>query len=482
MTTIARSLVSASGGWQRVHHWVALCAIALVAIAVASPPAAHAANARRQLEVQNHTSEPVRVFVAYHSITPGERWEWFNTDDTTSWLLQPGQRTLLVDRGFKINADLVRIRARAEKTGRTWNWGEVFIGSAAPGPSRVVGKTLLTVWAEDGLAQFSDRHTRRTLAVKNETKETLTICVAYHTRTAEGSWGWQNPDCQSNWTFKPGEHSNLAIDNKRISANAIKIYARSAAGDRVWVLDRDKALFVGDYEGTGGFQGTYTYTFTEANGRRFAPLVLRAVRLNPPKVAAGRSVEVIIEYTVDGFDAGTQRRIQEEQRIERDGKVLGSFQHIVHRAPGSYRSRRRINIPLLTDPGEYRIVGAVTLGRQVKGFLGVHIKPVPPATAQQVGLTGPQGALVADVVPDSPGARGGLKPGDIITRFNDRAVDTYRQLLDYTAGTASGTTVTLSIIRDGAEQGVTVTLGAPPKDFPKPRVASKSVTLTVTNP
>ena len=90
--------------------------------------------------------------------------------------------------------------------------------------------------------------------------------------------------------------------------------------------------------------------------------------------------------------------------------------------------------------------------------------------------------FLADVMPDTPAARGALKPGDIITRFNDRAVDTYRQLLYYTAATASGTTVTLSIIRGGSEQVVTVTLGAPPKDFLKPRVASKSVTLTVTNP
>ena len=102
--------------------------------------------------------------------------------------------------------------------------------------------------------------------------------------------------------------------------------------------------------------------------------------------------------------------------------------------------------------------------------------------AHEAGLDGKGGAFVVKVKEGSPAARGGLKPDDIITRFNDRAVDTYRQLLDYTGGTASGTTVTLSMIRGGSEQVVTVTLGAPPKDFPKPRVASKSVTLTVTNP
>ncbi len=482
MTTIGCPLVSASGGWQRVHHWVALCAIALVAIAVASPPAAHAANARRQLEVQNHTAEPVRVFVAYHSITPGERWEWFNTDDTTSWLLQPGQRTLLVDRGFKINADLVRIRARAEKTGRQWNWGEVLIGVAGRGHSRVVGKTLFTIWAEEGLPLFSNRHTRSNLAVKNETAETLTVCVAYHTRDAEGAWGWQNTDCGVHWVIAPGKHSYLKHNGKRITANAVKVYALNDSSNRAWTDHRDEAIFIGDYEGTGGVEGSYTYAFTKANARRFDPLILRAVRLNPLTVSAGKSVEVVMEYTLDKFFSGKEPAIREEQRIERAGKVIGRFKNTVRRRPGTYRSKRTIRIPIIAEPGDYTVVGSVVMGRRVKSFLGVHVKPVTPEIAKQRGLKGTEGALVVDVKDGSPAREAGVRKNDVIVKFGDRTVKTPKAILRYTAEGSPGAKVALTVIRRGKERVIKVVLGKPPAGIPKQRVASKKVALRVTAP
>ena len=204
---------AADNYWRRLLRYLILCS-SLVFL-MAGGQVAHAANARRQLEVQNHTSEPVRVFVFYHTISQAGQWGWYNTDNKTTWLLDPGERTTLVDQGFILNADLIRIRARAEQSGRTWDWGELFIGSAGRGPSRLLGKTLFTVWAEDGLPLFSNRHTRRQLAVKNETADTLTICVAYHTYLSDGTWGWQNTDCKHNWTFKPGQHSYLIPASRR---------------------------------------------------------------------------------------------------------------------------------------------------------------------------------------------------------------------------------------------------------------------------
>ena len=363
MTTVDRLLGPASGGWRRVHHWGVWCAIALVAFAVASPQAAQAANSRSQIEIQNHTIEPVRVFVAYRSISPNGQFGWFNTKDETTWVLQPGDRTLLVDRGFTVNADIIRIRARGEKTGRQWNWGQLFIGSFVRGASRVKGKKLFTIWTEEGLAQFSDRHTRRTIAVKNETKETLTVCVAYHAKAAKGAWGWQNTKCETPSTFKPGEKRTLRHEGSYVRANAIKVHARNASGDRVWVLDRDKALFVGDYEGTGGFQGTYTYTITEADGLRNAALTLQSVRLTPATVGSGHTVEVVMDYEVGGVLSRKERQVKEEQRIERAGKVVGRYTNTVLRQPGVYRTKRKVTIPLLADLGKYTVVGSVTAGK-----------------------------------------------------------------------------------------------------------------------
>ena len=43
-----------------------------------------------------------------------------------------------------------------------------------------------------------------------------------------------------------------------------------------------------------------------------------------------------------------------------------------------------------------------------RSYLGVTIQEVTPAIAKAIGLNGPQGALVGDVTPNSPGAEGGI--------------------------------------------------------------------------
>jgi hypothetical protein len=443
---------------------------------------AHAANARRQLEVQNHTSEPVRVFVAYHTITNSGQWVWRNADFSRWWILKPGQRSALNDQGFIINADLIRIWARGEKSGRTWDWGELFIGSAARGPSRVVGKTLFTIWSEDGLPLFSNRHTRRQVAVKNATSETLIICVAYHTYRPDGTWGWQNTDCNVHWTFKPGEHSYLAIDDVRINANAVKIAARSVSGDRVWSEHRDEPFFVGDFEGTGGVKGSTTYTFTEDRARGYEPLALLSVKLKPPAVKAGLSVGVVMEYMVDGLSAGEAHSVREEQRVVHAGKVVARFSSTARRPPGSYRSTRKINIPIVAQPGTYTIVASVSTGRKVNGFLGVHLRALTPEMARKAGLKGKGGALVDRVKRGSPAHESGLKKGDVILALDGQPVDSREKLVSLLSSKEPKTTVALTVLRKGSQRKIKATLGEPPKGASTYRSASKRATLKVLAP
>ena len=67
-------------------------------------------------------------------------------------------------------------------------------------------------------------------------------------------------------------------------------------------------------------------------------------------------------------------------------------------------------------------------GKVSRGWLGVQIQKVTPELAESFHLDSEKGALVADVVEDSPADRAGIKTGDIILSFNGREVDSMRKL------------------------------------------------------
>jgi serine protease Do len=61
-------------------------------------------------------------------------------------------------------------------------------------------------------------------------------------------------------------------------------------------------------------------------------------------------------------------------------------------------------------------------GKVSRGWLGVQIQEVTPAIAASLGLQGEHGAIVAVVTQNSPGAKAGLKQGDVILSFNGSEV------------------------------------------------------------
>ncbi len=97
------------------------------------------------------------------------------------------------------------------------------------------------------------------------------------------------------------------------------------------------------------------------------------------------------------------------------------------------------------------------------GWLGLKIQDVTPDMAHAMGLSNTRGAVVAWVWPDGPAEKAGLRPGDVIFRFEeDHPADERRLLRDIT-GNPPGRKVSLGVIRAGQTIDVATTLGEWPR-------------------
>jgi serine protease Do len=97
-------------------------------------------------------------------------------------------------------------------------------------------------------------------------------------------------------------------------------------------------------------------------------------------------------------------------------------------------------------------------GKVTRGWLGVSIQPLSRELAQAFGLEDDRGALVTDVVKESPAEKGGLKNGDIILEFDGKKIQLMHDLPRMVAATPVGKKVPMVVLRDAKRQELTVTV------------------------
>src|SRR5881296_1703803 len=98
-------------------------------------------------------------------------------------------------------------------------------------------------------------------------------------------------------------------------------------------------------------------------------------------------------------------------------------------------------------------------------FLGVETSQVPNVVSEQLGLTKGLGLVVDYVVPNSPAALAGVQQNDILKMLNDQILMEPTQLRKLLQTFSEGTEVTLTILRKGQEQKITVKLAK--KEMPQ---------------
>src|SRR5438034_2304335 len=101
-------------------------------------------------------------------------------------------------------------------------------------------------------------------------------------------------------------------------------------------------------------------------------------------------------------------------------------------------------------------------GRVSRGYMGVGLRDVDADLERSLKLTVDHGALVQDITAGSPADRAGLRPYDIITSLDDRAIANDDQLIREISARAPGSAARLHLVPDGRHQTLTVKLAERP--------------------
>jgi serine protease Do len=121
-------------------------------------------------------------------------------------------------------------------------------------------------------------------------------------------------------------------------------------------------------------------------------------------------------------------------------------------------------------------------GKVTRGWLGVYIQRLTPEAAENLGISGRQGALVSDVTSGAPAEKAGIRSGDVIVAFNGKEIRDEHDLPQAVASMTPGKTVDVRLLRDGKEMTIAVTIAEMEGEPTKPaggHELSKNLGLTV---
>jgi len=246
------------------------------------------------------------------------------------------------------------------------------------------------------------------------------------------------------------------VDKRELRARVIGADARSdvalikieAAGLPRVVLGDPEKLKVGEWVvaigSPFGFDHSVTAGIVSAKGRslpdeNFVPFIQTDVAINP------------------GNSGGPLFNL--------NGEVVGMNSQIYSQTGGFMGLSFAIPIDVAMDVQQQ----LRTVGRVQRGRIGVAIQEVTRSLAESFGLPNPAGALVSAVEADGPAAQAGIAQGDVIVRFDGKAVDSSGDLPRIVSASRPGTRALTQVFRNGAPREFTITVGEWRDDEEAPR-------------
>jgi serine protease Do len=240
--------------------------------------------------------------------------------------------------------------------------------------------------------------------------------------------------------------AKLIGSDKRTDVAVVKIDATGLPAVKIGDINR---LRVGEWVmaigSPFGLENTVTAGIVSAKGRDtgdYLPFIQTDVAINP-----GNSGGPLINMR---------------------GEVVGINSQIYSRSGGF----QGISFSIPIDEAARVSDQLRTSGRVTRGRIGVQIDQVSKEIAESIGLGKPQGALVRGVENGSPAEKAGIEAGDIITKFEGKAIERSTDLPRMVGNVKPGTKSVITVFRRGSARDLTVTIAEVEPEKPTRRAAA----------
>ena len=142
------------------------------------------------------------------------------------------------------------------------------------------------------------------------------------------------------------------------------------------------------------------------------------------------------------------------------GELVGINAAIVSRSGGF----EGIGFAIPSNTAKNVMEQLIKTGKVIRGYVGISMQDVDESIAKALKLKTPKGAVIAQVVKDSPGEKAGLQQGDVIIKIDGKEIEDMALVRRMVGSKKPGTDVEFLIVREGSERKITVTLGEAPSE------------------
>ncbi len=285
------------------------------------------------------------------------------------------------------------------------------------------------------------------------------------------------------------ESSGYILTNSHVVANADKVTVKLTSGDeyKAKVIGTDKlsdlAVVKIEAEGLpmlelGDSDQLKVGEWVIAIGNPFGLTSTITVGVVSAKGRSEMGIETYEDFIQT--DAAINMGNSGGPLLNARGKVIGINTAIVSASGGSVG----IGFAIPSNMAKLVYEQLKKTGRVTRGYLGIVIQQITPKLSKYFNLSGTKGILIADVAKNSPAEKAGLERGDVITKINDKPAKDISSFRNYVAAQQPGSKAELTIIRNGKEKTITVTIGELPSTAAKkilPSEPENNIGLTVQN-